>query len=115
MPKVLSLLSDDLSDADPLALAARRISLLGQDPEGYAKGCTALASFTDKLDIGSIGAALHIITSSTSLWKAYADARPDAVSVDHVEDVENWHGFEKLEHVAQLVGGFLRHEVGGLE
>lgn len=47
---------------NPLAVAAVRSSLLGQDPEGYAKACSALAEATAELDISAVDAETLILS-----------------------------------------------------
>jgi hypothetical protein len=112
MPAILPLIEQVHHHDDPLAIAARRISLLAQDPEGYAKACTALANFTDKLDIASIKAEMLVLTSleGRPLWDAYNNARSGIVGVKHISDVnmDDWHGFGDLSKVAQLVGDRLQ-------
>ena len=99
---------------DTLALAARRVSLLAQDVEGFAKACTALADFEDTLDVGSIGAEMHVLTGSEdrTLWDGFAGLKPDGVFVEVVEGVKEWSGFEKVEDVAGWVGNCLGDSSG---
>ena len=40
------------------------MSPLGQDPDGYAKACSALTSATEELGIGKIDAQTLIVTGS---------------------------------------------------
>ena len=48
---------------NPLAFIAARISLLGQDPEGYAKACHALAhSAHDTIDVSKIQSRTLLLT-----------------------------------------------------
>ncbi|KAI0535122.1 hypothetical protein GGR58DRAFT_480230 [Xylaria digitata] len=47
---------------NPLAITAVRLSLLGQDPEGYAKACHALAGATMHLEIERLDVDTLIIT-----------------------------------------------------
>ena len=47
-----------------LALVVIRMSPLGQDPDGYAKACSALTSATEELGIGKIDAQTLIVTGS---------------------------------------------------
>lgn len=47
---------------NPPALIALRISLLGQDLEGYAKPCSALAGATEEFDIRKIDVQTLIVT-----------------------------------------------------
>merc|ERR1712093_699561 len=57
-------LSSRTKSRSPMAVTATRLSLLGQDPEGYAKACSALANATTKLDFASIKPQTLIITGT---------------------------------------------------
>ena len=101
----------------PLAMSLVRASLLSQDPEGYAKCCTALA--------GTAGTRLEIERLATggveTLVVAGADDKvssPDwareigkrmgkGCKVEVLEGVGHWHCFEDLEGVSKAVIGFL--------
>ncbi|KAH6678527.1 hypothetical protein B0J14DRAFT_697519 [Halenospora varia] len=64
-------------------------TLLGQDPEGYAKGCVALGTSTEALPVGQISAK-------------------DILEV--ISQAGYWHIFEDAEEVANYLGPFLRDE-----
>jgi pimeloyl-ACP methyl ester carboxylesterase len=98
---------------NPLASTAIRLSLLGQDAEGYAKACSALANATTKLDFGAIKAQTLVITGSEDkvsppqLCKEYASSLPQSSSVEVLENVGHWHVYEDVEGVSRAVSGFL--------
>lgn len=98
---------------NPLASTAVRLSLLGQDPEGYAKACAALANATTKLDFAAIKSQTLIITGSEDkvsppqLCKDYASSLPQGSSVEVLEDVGHWHVYEDVEGVSRAVSEFL--------
>jgi pimeloyl-ACP methyl ester carboxylesterase len=97
---------------NPLAVAAVRMSLLGQDPEGYAKGCTALAEVSE-LSLSQIKAKSVIITgdedkiSTPQVCERYAAAITDA-QVHVLSGVGHWHNFEDITGVARVVEPFLK-------
>lgn len=98
--------------ANPLAIAAVRMSLLGQDPEGYAKGCTALAGVSQALPVGQIKSPTLIITgdedkiSSPRVCETYA-AEIKGAKLCVLPQVGHWHNFEDIEGVATAVGSFV--------
>lgn len=98
---------------NPLALIAIKLSLLGQDPEGYAKACSALANATTKLDFGAIKAQTLIITGSEDgvspphLCEEYVALLPKGSKVEVLEGVGHWHVYEDVEGVSRAVAGFL--------
>tara|TARA_R110002003_G_scaffold1868_6_gene23620 strand:+ start:2188 stop:3108 length:921 start_codon:yes stop_codon:yes gene_type:complete len=96
-----------------VALAAARMSLLSQDPEGYAKACTALAD-ADGLDFAAIQAKTTLIvtgnedkTSPPQLCEKYVNQMQGKASLRLLQDVGHWHVFEDVEGVAKAVGSFL--------
>ncbi|KAK6610869.1 hypothetical protein H4I96_02467 [Botrytis cinerea] len=95
-----------------LAIAAVRMSLLGQDPEGYAKGCTALAGWNATVPIEQIKTSTLIITgdedkvSPPQLCEKYA-AEIKGAKVITLEGVGHWHVFEDLIGVAKAVSSVL--------
>lgn len=95
-----------------LAIAAIRLSLLGQDPEGYAKGCTALAGAIDGLPVSQIKAQTLIITgeedkvSPPAVCDKYSGEIKGA-KLQVLPQVGHWHIFEDLAGVAKAVGGFI--------
>jgi len=97
---------------NPVAIAATRMSLLGQDPEGYAKGCTALAGASEALPVSQIEAKTLIITgeedkvSPPQICEKYAGEIKGA-KVQVLPQVGHWHTFEDLRGVGKAVGSFL--------
>lgn len=87
--------------SNPIAIAAVRMSLLGQEPEGYAKGSTTLGGATQKLDIANIKAQTLIITgeedkvSPPAVCKAMSEQILGA-EVRVLKSVGHWHVFEDL-------------------
>ncbi|KAI1327591.1 hypothetical protein F5Y16DRAFT_410201 [Xylariaceae sp. FL0255] len=86
--------------SNPLAIAAIRLSLLGQDGEGYAKGCAALADATGVLNVSAIKAQTLIITGSEdavsppAVCQEFAKAIVNAADEAVLDDVGHWHMFE---------------------
>ncbi|VUC30790.1 unnamed protein product [Clonostachys rosea] len=104
--------SSNTKKANPLAIAAVRISLLSQDPESYAKAVSALAGATQKLDVEAIKAKTLIVTgdedkvSPPSLCEAYT-SKIQGSSLAVLKKVGHWHVFEDTAGVAAAVKGFL--------
>ncbi|KAL2015132.1 hypothetical protein VTK56DRAFT_6211 [Thermocarpiscus australiensis] len=100
----------------PVGVAAVRLSLLGQDPEGYAKGCWALAGAgAEGLEVEKLGAngrKVLIVTgdedkvSPPELCEKYAQ-RIRAAEVVVLKGVGHWHVFEDVEGVAKAVKSVL--------
>lgn len=96
-----------------LAVAAVRMSLLGQDPEGYAKGCTALAGVTEALLVANVQANTLIVTGDEDrvtppqACEKYASEIKGA-KVHVLPKVGHWHVFEDLSGVCEAVGAFLQ-------
>ncbi|KAH8658142.1 hypothetical protein BX600DRAFT_514657 [Xylariales sp. PMI_506] len=100
--------------ANPLALTAVRLSLLGQDPEGYAKGCVALADTAEaSVDWSGLGAPTLLVTgaedgiSPPQGLHDLAAQLTNSVGVKILESVGHWHTFEDVRAVAQALQGFL--------
>lgn len=97
----------------PLALSAVRASLLSQDPEGYAKGCMALAGTAGTaLEIEKISVPALIIAGdedkiSSLEWARDMEGRMVDAKVEVLKEVGHWHCFEDLEGVAKAVKDFL--------
>jgi pimeloyl-ACP methyl ester carboxylesterase len=97
---------------NPVAIAAVRMSLLGQDPEGYAKGCTALAGATEALPVNQIKAKTLIVTgeedkvSPPQICEKYGEEIKGA-KVQVLPQVGHWHTFEDVNGVVKAVGAFL--------
>jgi pimeloyl-ACP methyl ester carboxylesterase len=105
--------SEMTKSSNPLALAAVRLSLLGQDPEGYAKGCSALARATSKLDFSQIKVQTLIITGSEDkispprLCESYGKVLLKSGGVEVLDNIGHWHVFEDVQGVAKAVSNFL--------
>lgn len=97
----------------PVQLSAVRQSLLATHPEGYAKGCTALARSTDvnicveKIDVPTLLiAGRYDKISPITLAEAYAKKMPNA-KLEILEDVGHWHIIEDVTAVASVLTRFL--------
>lgn len=99
--------------ANPVGLTATRLSLLSQDPESYAKACSALAQATDTLAVEGLKADTLIITgqedkvSPPGLCEKYVERIPKARHVV-LPDVGHWHVYEDVQGVASALKGFLQ-------
>ncbi|KAL5330450.1 hypothetical protein ACEPPN_003978 [Leptodophora sp. 'Broadleaf-Isolate-01'] len=97
---------------NPVGISAVRMSLLGQDPEGYAKGCTALAGSSEALPVSQIKAQTLIVTgeedkvSPPQVCEKYGQEIKGA-RVQVLPQVGHWHIFENLKGVSNAVGSFL--------
>lgn len=107
-------ISDSSKDRNPLALAATRLSLLSQDPEGYAKACTALAdSHADVIDISALRCRTLVITGSEDkvsppeLCKKMNAQMLNCEGVVVLPNVGHWHLYEDAENVCMSVVEFL--------
>ncbi|KAF2846173.1 fumarylacetoacetate hydrolase-like protein [Plenodomus tracheiphilus IPT5] len=102
----------------PVVSAAIRMSLLGQDPEGYAKACSAVVE-AESTDLGAVQADTLIITctkdasSPPESCSEYVDAMPGKARLEVVEGFSHWHVFENLQEVTALVVEHLRVEEQG--
>ena len=106
--------SEKTKKSNPVALTAVRLSLLGQDPEGYAKACTALAQSSGlTLDFGKIQAETLIVTGSEDkisppeLCEKYKGVLKNCKGVHVLDGVGHWHLFEDAGGVAKAVEGFI--------
>jgi pimeloyl-ACP methyl ester carboxylesterase len=97
----------------PLAVTAVKLSLLGQDAEGYAKACAALAGATNTLDFAQIKVQTLIVTGSEdkvsppALCEKYQQVLPKGSSLKVLENVGHWHVYEDVSGVSQAVSQFL--------
>lgn len=97
----------------PLAVAAALQSLLSQDPEGYAKGCTALAGATEEIRVEDVKCPTLIVTGGEDKVSPPAHveklgARMSGAKTVVLKGVGHWHGFEDVEELASAVNGFLK-------
>jgi pimeloyl-ACP methyl ester carboxylesterase len=97
---------------NPIGIAAVRMSLLSQDPEGYAKGCTALAGASEAIQVGQVKATTLIITgdedkvSPPQLCEKYS-AEINGAQVQVLPQVGHWHILEDVKGVSSAVASFL--------
>ena len=108
-------LSSKTKASNSLAVTAARLSLLGQDPEGYAKACMALArSAGETLDVAQLPAECKtlIITgtedavSPPTVCSTYGQSIKSS-EVNILDDVAHWHLFEDIKGVSEAVYSFL--------
>jgi len=106
--------SERTRQSNPLAVAAIRLSLLGQDAEAYAKACAALAKSTNEtLDFSGIQAETLIVTGSEDkisppqLCEKYAAQITNSKGVQVLSEVGHWHSFEDSQGVAKAIAGFV--------
>lgn len=105
--------SSKTKSANPAALAAVRASLLSQHPEGYPKGCVALAGTArTRLEIEKVAAPTLIVAGdedrvSSTDWATEMEGRMRDARVVVLGGVGHWHCLEDLQGVAGAVRGFL--------
>ena len=105
-------LSDHSRSTNPMALAACRLSLLGQNSEGYAKACTAMADSADvTLDVSVLKCRTLVITGSDDkvsppeLCRKYKSRIPKCQLIV-LENVGHWHLFEDTKRTSAAVIDF---------
>jgi pimeloyl-ACP methyl ester carboxylesterase len=104
--------SERTRTTNPLATTAAKISLLGQDPEGYAKACMAFAD-AQELDLEAVQVKTLVVTGSEDttsppeLCEKFEGAMQGRASVRILSGVGHWHVFEDCSGVAEAVEGFL--------
>jgi pimeloyl-ACP methyl ester carboxylesterase len=82
--------------ANPLAFTAVKLSLLGQDPEGYAKVCGALAD-AEWLNSGAVRAKMLIVMDSgdeqspPQVCEEYVAVMEGRAQVEVLDGVGHWH------------------------
>lgn len=97
-----------------VGLTAVRLSLLGQDPEGYAKACTGLAGATTALPLDKVHTWTMIVTGkedkvSPPEWcYKLKSSMQNCEEVVVLEGVGHWHVFEDAKGVSDAVGRFLK-------
>ncbi|OAQ68426.1 fumarylacetoacetate hydrolase [Pochonia chlamydosporia 170] len=96
-----------------VAVAAIRLSLLGQTPEGYAKGCSAMAS-ASSMDFLKIHCPVLFLAGSEdricvpSRCEEYAAQVGGESKVVVLQDVGHFHVFEDFVGVGQAVTSFIK-------
>ncbi|KAM5386692.1 hypothetical protein ACJZ2D_000655 [Fusarium nematophilum] len=108
-------LSEHTRKSNPLAVSATRLLLLGQDPEGFAKGCWALANAVERLRFSGLDHKTFIITgeedkvSPEALCQKYVVAT-GAKGLSVLGKIGHMHVFEDGDGVASAVKDFLEQE-----
>jgi len=93
-------------------IAAARVFLLGQDPEGYAKGCTALAGVIEAIPLSQIKAQTLIVTGEEDktcppqISQKYADEIKGGKAVV-LPRTGHWHLLEDFGGVMNALDEFL--------
>jgi pimeloyl-ACP methyl ester carboxylesterase len=94
----------------PMAYTGVGLSLLAQDPEGYAKACTALAEASQAFDRAAVDTDILIITGSedkvspVSLCEQYAkNSSSRGRNLEVLSEVGHWHVFEDPAGVAKHI------------
>jgi pimeloyl-ACP methyl ester carboxylesterase len=98
--------------SNPIGVAAVRLSLLGQDAEGYAKACTALAN-AEAVDYTKIETETLFVTGSADgvsppeLCEKYVEASGGRAGLRVLKGVGHWHVFEDFQGVAGAIQEYL--------
>jgi pimeloyl-ACP methyl ester carboxylesterase len=104
--------SEHTRSKNPLAVAALRLSLMGQDPEGYAKACSALAESKQLLNIGKVEAETLIITGDANLMSSPLVCEKYAKDLKAKEpvvlkNVGHWPVFEDAVGLSEAIKTFI--------
>ncbi|KAI0802273.1 hypothetical protein GGR55DRAFT_458830 [Xylaria sp. FL0064] len=100
--------SESTKENNPLAITAVRLSLLSQDPEGYAKACHAFASATERFEFENLSVDTLIITggddevSTPAVCQEYRNMIKDSRLVV-LKHVGHWPIFEDVVGAAKAV------------
>jgi pimeloyl-ACP methyl ester carboxylesterase len=110
------IISQKTKTSNPFAIMTLKLSLVSQNPDGYAKACTAFAE-APKLDIAAIQSETLIITgsedmtSSPDVCAAYSNTMRGRTSVHIMNDVGHWAILENTSGVADIVADFLEVDI----
>jgi pimeloyl-ACP methyl ester carboxylesterase len=93
-------------------MAAIKLSLLAQNPEGYARGFDALGNLTERLEIEDADVETLIVTGDEDrvgppVLCVGMIAMQKRVDVAILKETDHWHCFENPVGVAEAVVGFL--------
>ena len=97
----------------PAVYTAALSTLLSQDPEGYARACTALANESKPLDLEKLTCQTLIITgdedkvSPPATCSAIASSIPNCEPPVVLKDVGHWHVPEDIDGVSRSIRAFL--------
>lgn len=106
---VLSSTSEHTKKMNPLAISAIRLSLLGQDPEAFAKACSAFARDEAPLPVENLDVQTIIVTGSedkVSSPEEYSSKIKGAKTVV-LPNVAQWHVFADAKGVSDSLQSFL--------
>jgi pimeloyl-ACP methyl ester carboxylesterase len=106
---VLSSTSEHTKRTNPLAVSAIRLSLLGQEPEAFAKACNAFARDGAALPVENLDVRTIIVTGSedkVSSAEEYAEKIKGAETVV-LPNVAQWHVFADVKGVSSSLKSFL--------
>jgi hypothetical protein len=98
--------SSDLANGESNinAFSARRLSLLSQDPEGYAKACSALANLLlDKPMYDHVKAQIIIVNPHLTPMSDSEFMHVIVKNVQNSKYARRWHEFENMEEIARAV------------
>ncbi|KAK8189902.1 uncharacterized protein BKA78DRAFT_252558 [Phyllosticta capitalensis] len=101
-------ISEYTSKNSPLAVTALNLSIRGQDTEGYAKACTAIADTDETLDILSTAPTAVIVGGAIEPEPSRLDPK-DIPHIRHFQlpNVGQWAVFEDPVGLARAVKGLL--------
>ncbi|PXW25891.1 UNVERIFIED_CONTAM: 2-keto-4-pentenoate hydratase/2-oxohepta-3-ene-1,7-dioic acid hydratase in catechol pathway [Williamsia faeni] len=108
---IAAALSEKSKTTRPLSVASVRELLLGQNPDGYASACEALAAAVEP-DFASINAPVLLITGDEDKVSPVA-TNDDLLSIyphaqlQVLEGVGHWHSLEDPDTVSRLLTEFL--------
>ena len=94
---------------NPVVFNTVQMSILSQDPEGYAKGCTALASAKDlMIDLAALKSEVLIVAGEEDKVspKGYAEKLNSTLAKSQLKvlpNVGHWHCFEDVDAVAEAI------------
>ncbi|KAH8124873.1 hypothetical protein FP744_10002268 [Trichoderma asperellum] len=106
---VLSSTSEHTKKTNPLAISAIRLSLLGQEPEAFAKACSAFARDEAPLPVENLDVQTIIVTGSedkVSSADEYA-RRIKGAEIVVLPNVAQWHVFADVKGVSDSLKSFL--------
>lgn len=98
---------------NPVGMTAIRLSLLSQDPEGYAKACQALAGARSAFPLQQVDSHTLVITGDEdkvcppAVATKYASTIPNSREAIVLQGVGHWHIFEDIQGVSDAVKSLL--------
>ncbi|TFB02610.1 Uncharacterized protein CCMA1212_005187 [Trichoderma ghanense] len=116
---ILETTSEHTRKRNPLAVAAIRLSLLGQEPEAFAKACDAFTGdveggfslegidleYMEKPIERTIMAGENDVLSTQEVIRGYAEKM--MMDVRWIDNVAQWAVFEDLKHVSEAFHDFI--------